>query len=185
MERLFDVPTDSLYKFLALFGLAVMVTSGVVGANAYVEQAESLLKNDVAVTGLQARIQELLSRVESLRDKSEASSAKMQALVEGNRQRERHLSDEEELAFRVAAATRDRAFRDSEDATSGLPKMVEQSRSLSQEREFLVRRGTRVSVVVVASVAFGIVGCAIAALGFSLWYLRLQRYVDVEVRNRA
>lgn len=149
------IPTDNLYKFMALSGVLRFVVGFAVLGYGMIRVTTSW--HPVIA---EARLRG--ARWQAALDQKNRSNAMIRS--GGNRSRADALWD---------SAT---ALQDSLKQTESLFKGREEERK--DERDLL-------NIFVPAGIAVGVIGVVVAVTGFGLWYARLQKPLDAIVRRQA
>jgi len=159
-------PTDNLYKFLAIFGLIV------VGFSFYIplQRLEAFSRSTVL---LDVAYEPMIDRLFVVGDFAEAQ---LHCAIRDAMRKEGQLTKPgscDKLASTKAAA---------DVANADLVTLRGKVKALELERNFLYQQYVVYSVV---GAVLGCIGLVLCVVGFWLWYVRLQRFLDAAVRSEA
>jgi hypothetical protein len=147
-----SLPTDNLYKFIALFGLVLTVTSLVFLDFSFDRFTTEQLK------------------IELVQEKSKQAHLKAdQAFREANASKGGKSQSE-----KLWQEFKDRSF-EAIDTSSNAMGMIRGQNLLGQQALL------RLDVLTVLS----FVGLVCIVLGFNLWYWKLQRFIDLEIKRKS
>lgn len=156
-------PTDNLYKFLAIFGLVVFGFSWYVPLQKLEDYNREVAKWNTAWGPVLTRSRELdynaREALECAIEKAESST-------------KRGLS-KDCIEIELKRAQSDMATRDHERVIA----------ELRGGREMLDYLGKQFTIYRNLGIAFGLVGLMLCVIGFWLWYVRLQKPLDIANQN--
>ena len=154
LSQVLQPPTDNLYKFMAVFGLVIIVTSAVLlqkSADSYIDS--SIESSYVFAKSVDASIADNHRRMALLDRLGEAAKANDTALFN-------------ELKFQLNSSPL---------VSAQSPEWKKQERM----SDVLLQRAEQ-------AISLGFVGVLLGAglsiAGFRLWYLRVQRYLDQQLK---
>lgn len=185
-------PTDNLYKFVSIFGLTLVISAIVLGNKAERDLSDASYAQARQIALLQAR--------ENMRvfEYDAQDSAVFAALANDTGQmgrwarRYRLISRGETISR--AVALRNRAILDSIDGGIGLNTRpwwagkrvaIVLQDSLAAEMEFLRKQEVREKSLSARLTTLFWAGIALSALGFALWYERVQKLEDRLLQARV
>ncbi len=180
------VPTDNLYKFMAIFGLLVFGLSWSIpklyryelllqGQATFGEYADIVAEGETIQQGIgktESNLKDQFNQLEEVRNKIESSGCKsgdFDLCDYWKTLRKEYLNTEKDLAN----------FKNTSFKWQAASKKIEAARELY---EFLKTKEEEINHT------FNIgmwCGGAISSLGFILWFFKLQRYQDKTVLQRA
>lgn len=187
-----QLPTDNLYKFMALTG-AVLTVFSVVGPFLYedelvarlsqVNEQIAIAKADMKVDGEEQRWREM--EYESLTNESKYLAEIEDALrklrrsgkeiTEAAREASRHR---ERLTYEVIPAHNEKRWQ----AERRLAVAAAKVETAFRRSELLGDRIAAVFLGATIGISFGIV---LSFAGFALWFIRVQRHQDAILKNEA
>jgi hypothetical protein len=192
-------PTDNLYKFLAISGV-LLVAVGLVGEFQLVrEEDRQLLDLEIEHAGLAADWDTLSGQLQRGVDRLDRD---LKAIASDHGALVKQMKA---VAERPSAAPRDLAeLRAKAQALTGRVEEVDSGRRRLEEalsegwrqheipsakhrakaRQLASIEGGTAKVALVLLQQAILWGAGIAVVGFVLWYLRVQRYLDREIRER-
>ena len=156
-----NLPTDNLYKFMTIAGLVVIVAGGI-----WFRDVRREVINRADEIQLKSRVLdiELKHLTEDLKRYQQVLTSQLNSLQHGERPTFKVQNFEDPLRSR-------------EEAVEIKKAEIDHEREVLRDNvgEF---RGARALFIVMC-----LVGCGITAIGFRLWYTRLQIYQDRLVRG--
>ncbi|MEK0337966.1 MAG: hypothetical protein QQN41_11090, partial [Nitrosopumilus sp.] len=181
------LPTDNLYKFMALSGIMLMLLVFIPVYRVHSLTTEAMeITGEIAVIGIEADyLKEKVSYLKDEKDELVAKSKKLliesEAIDSEKVQSEDNMSEHRELIEK------------------GLAEIYQKGMlilELTNEQEILLAESNNKNEIVIYKYKINdrmlllarIIACggiALAAYGFILWYRKLQRYQDRIVKNQA
>jgi len=162
-----NLPTDNLYKFIAISGLLLIFLSTVLPLwlihNMELELIETEEERDFISYEL-----EILNNEIKLLEKQEEF---LQALSSNTKRDLTKLNNKE---------TKD--IGKAEQKTIDIRKELMKSKIKSEKLSYLVSEITKLKLVIFIG---NFIGIMFTSYGFSLWYRRLQKYQDEIIKNEA
>ena len=198
-------PTDSLYKFMALAGLAGCFLAPKYYLSQWSDAERQAIEGYVAMRTLEAETESIKEDVEVLKQEAareQDMTRKLGAEVDGleaevtETRRHRALSTSQSDAFeRKSAALRDR-LKSRDDARRELQKALARTRKqtlrLQTHNYQLDGKQRLVASLTYALQTFKVtyrvlllISWLSTVFGFGLWYLRIQRYQDRLVKTQG
>lgn len=175
------VPTDNLYKFMAIVGL-LMVAAGLL-VPAYVELEYIKIK-----TRYDAAMQDYDRRFKIMKDEAEWNSTLHKIISEAREAGIKAMPNQTAKEKQRALAADAKAAKEAEALTAEGKKILEQIEALLHEMAPQAEQAALSDylrlvrlVVRIVGVVFVIGGGILAAFGFRLWFVRLQRPLDKQV----
>jgi hypothetical protein len=158
-------PTDNLYKFLAIFGLIV------VGFSIYIplQRLEAFSRSNVLID---SALWPMFDRQDVLMDYVNARHDCLIEKEKNNGQATKPGACKELLRKKAAA----------DAATADLVNLRRQLEPLEMERNFLYQQYVMYSRI---GIVLGCIGAILCVVGFWLWYVRLQKFLDEAMRREA
>lgn len=153
-------PTDSLYKFVAISGLVILIW-GV----SFPWKKSFDLRVDIA---------EIQSKIEKAQSKAEPLDSQMEALVDERERLSKSMKTKEAEARIVAIDN---------EKLELYAKLLEIKAPISEKIEVVpvLRDGvTTYSYVGWTAILFG---ASLSGAGFVLWFFRIQRHIDKKIAN--
>ncbi len=191
-STLTGLPTDSLYKFLSLSGVAIIAVSliGPLGMTGALEKDAT--DNAVAVASVEVRSDELMRQTQERGDrvnKLEARAEDLASRVKDAQVLMPMVPDEERfiLQSRNEYVQRDLAAL-SDSLEEGRKERIELDTSLATLRvqtSSLDRRAKQLEAIAGLQRVGVFVGLLMTVMGFWLWYYRLQRHIDAAYAAQA
>lgn len=160
-------PTDNLYKFLAIFGLVIF------GFSIYVplQRLEAYGRSSVQLAAAYE------SFIERLKITDDAARAELECAINQSKKNEGTKVDNFSACDQViearATATRVRAEFEA---------LQTQIKSLEYDRNFLYKQ---YRLYLHMGFVAGSIGFGLCIVGFWLWYVRLQKFLDAAARRDA
>ncbi len=161
-------PTDNLYKFLAIFGLIVMALS----LYTPLQRLETLERNNMQRSIMYKPIIEKAKALDGIA-RTELECAIHEAGEDiGN----------DNASVDNPCVRAERAKIGAITAKKDLEVSVEKVTSLEAEHAFLL---SQYQLYRTLGVVAGLTGAVLCIAGFWLWYIRLQRYLDIAAREKT
>jgi hypothetical protein len=180
-------PTDSLYKFLAICGLLLFVsslTTPVWYANKFTEQQLTLLR-DAKILNANTKPWQLAA--DEMRTTSARSQLAAQRYLEALKKAIKKEISESEL--KAIGAEADKAGEEFQQAgTTLVLKVTEWEKEYAQvQYQYAMLEHTRDNVHIIFRVASvgAFVGLILMVSGFVFWYKRIQKYEDLLLKNKV
>lgn len=180
-------PTDSLYKFLALVGLLLFVTSVTAPVwiyNKIDEQRIELIRDTKILDAEAEEWQQAGREMDRAGARSDQSWTRLTEAAE--KFKDSKLSKTE---FHEALEKQAKASRDVYDTTKNLRHKVaewdKQDAQVQYKTDLLEKNEANARVIRILSSLGAVTGLVFSIVGFSLWYKRAQKYEDAVLRNKA
>ena len=169
-----QAPTDNLYKFLAIFGLVLIVTSSILMFQSYRDHASfqleyemAFLEHEQAIDEHSQKSSELLSIVNAIDSFAEAR----EGVKSGS-------ESEEDL----------RILRDHNESMAAYVKHIREwegfeTPEFKKKQTLYMQYLNEFLLIRLAGVLGLILGFSISILGFWFWYFKLQVHLDRQITN--
>ena len=171
-----NIPTDNLYKFLALSGLTVFIFGMYIGISTYKEQKKRWLDHYTEYV----LIAEELDWIE--RDLSILESRQKEADIG----QPNNLTEEDNKT--TIEDIKKTPSKYVEILSANLSKIKDKVKNISEkfissthEHTYLEMEDNWVNFIVIASVIISLCGLVVSIIGFRLWYVRVQVHLDKKV----
>lgn len=163
-----DLPTDNLYKFLAIFGLVILFGSNLLSYR-LMEELRSKVDRSTSLSKLfSLEVKFIEDDVKTAED--ELNVLKKQ-IKEGQIVKE--VADEQmKEKMKEVKNLRERIRQGEKNLAENPPTDPKVFLSEIDFIRFILRDGT-------------FIGYFVSTLGFILWYIKLQRYQDIFIKNEA
>lgn len=172
-----EIPTDNLYKFIALSGLTLVILSFLPNFHAYNHKV-SLIRLDGEVKTLKKEVEWVSSDLKKLDNEIESAEMKiarpLSDILKGKAiEFEKHREELDELR-----AKRSRHVE-------MLRKQIIKAIQISTKQQEQVYLGKRILIEIVIAGCTGILGVLLAVNGFVFWYKKLQLPQDIIISKKA
>jgi hypothetical protein len=162
-----SLPTDNLYKFIALSGLVLMLFSATYPVHQVFELRERKAQTDEEVEVLRIEVTALMEKVARLEKEVDAFDKETKEARETDRDKD--LVKSRAAEFRARSA----------EIRQANLELEMRSARLAVKHRLLSDIATNVLIVIVVLGVFGTAGLFMASWGFRAWYFRVQRLQDL------
>ena len=166
-----DIPTDNLYKFMAIFGLVLIVATNVIvfiAGNSIMNLGTSLLQSAAVSTYDQKAINEEKTNAQRLSDnltKTLATTSSQQQQV---------------LITQIA--------KEQDIVTNDNSKLIDVNNPIlkfNESKELVKWVNLEEKLLLIFIGAGNAIGIVVAFYGFVLWYMKLQKYQDKMIKQKT
>lgn len=190
MIDLIKPPTDNLYKFVAIFGLILIVVGFIFPPTLFYRSSLELLKSVAGEDELEAHQKFAVERNRIFNERKMQVAAernKLQQRLDNLDQSQRNASVSSEIDKLEAAIKEARKEAESlEDASHEFNLNLELKKAQAkQQKTFSTNETGNSRFVMVIGWILGIIGLLLAFVGFIMWYKRVAVFQDKILKKQA
>lgn len=173
----FQGPTDNLYKFLALFGLAIITISLVLIDNLNKEITDAMIRSELSSMRFKY-FAEAQNKMLETTSKTAALRGEINRIKLDNKDLTMDKLNDAESELKKITEDADKYYASSKEIYDEATKAFNDSNTVTY-----LLNGIRKKLFSYYIMLF--IGFILSAFGFFLWYHKLQKFLDREISNRS